>query len=564
MRKLYQRLVLLYLISALLFVLLFAVSLYLRGRKENGYYLYQLLGAVDSNLEEAAGEYEEEVRHLSGEYTTYAREVAYILAREERMAEAEGLETLRELMDVGAISLFDEKGEVVVTTEESLQGSRVDPECMDGEEKTCVQVDEPDFWDRPAYFYVVAPMENVEGGSFAGVRIDVDIESSRLTSGAERVRDTLKRATTEYDTSILAAGKARGLIIGITENNRQEIEFEQVQEGNEMVEFMDALPEGEPVVLKINGEWQSVVVRERHDMYLAAFTAMDQVAADMRTTLVAGLCAVAVISGLTIFMVRVFVRKYLFDHFRQIQTGIYDVLEGKRNLAEEDSEIPELKPLAEMIFRLEREYMEKAEGLTRMEGELSAAKNEADYDRLTGLYNRNGFEQRAENYLQSGRAEGALLLFDLDDFKKVNDREGHPAGDQVLITFARCLTDTFRKEDVIARLGGDEFVVLLPGRISKDILEEKFRALFDRVHETFGDREEARRVSVSAGAVLADDTVREYEDLYACADTALYIAKDLGKARYYINDKKIRCMRRECIGCREDCPRSRILKGERK
>ena len=106
--------------------------------------------------------------------------------------------------------------------------------------------------------------------------------------------------------------------------------------------------------------------------------------------------------------------------------------------------------------------------------------------------------------------------------------------------------------------------MLLPGRISKDILEEKFRALFDRVHETFGDREEARRVSVSAGAVLADDTVREYEDLYACADTALYIAKDLGKARYYINDKKIRCMRRECIGCREDCPRSRILKGERK
>lgn len=564
MRKLYQRLVLLYLISALLFVLLFAVSLYLRGRKENGYYLYQLLGAVDSNLEEAAGEYEEEVRHLSGEYTTYAREVAYILAREERMAEAEGLETLRELMDVGAISLFDEKGEVVVTTEESLQGSRVDPECMDGEEKTCVQVDEPDFWDRPAYFYVVAPMENVEDGSFAGVRIDADIESSRLTSGAERVRDTLKRATTEYDTSILAAGKARGLIIGITENNRREIEFEQVQEGKEMVEFMDALPEGEPVVLKINGEWQSVVVRERHDMYLAAFTAMDQVAADMRTTLVAGLCAVAVISGLTIFMVRVFVRKYLFDHFRQIQTGIYDVLEGKRNLAEEDSEIPELKPLAEMIFRLEREYMEKAEGLTRMEGELSAAKNEAEYDRLTGLYNRNGFEQRAENYLQSSRAEGALLLFDLDDFKKVNDREGHPAGDQVLISFARCLTDTFRKEDVIARLGGDEFVVLLPGRISKDILEEKFRVLFDRVHETFGGREEARRVSVSAGAVLADDTVREYEALYACADTALYIAKDLGKDRYYINDKKIRCMRRECIGCREDCPRSRILKGERK
>ena len=79
---------------------------------------------------------------------------------------------------------------------------------------------------------------------------------------------------------------------------------------------MDALPEGEPVVLKINGEWQkrggcgSVMT-----CTWPPLLPWTQVAADMRTTLVAGLCAVAVISGLTIFMVRVFVRKYLFDPF---------------------------------------------------------------------------------------------------------------------------------------------------------------------------------------------------------------------------------------------------------
>ena len=207
MRKLYQRLVLLYLISALLFVLLFAVSLYLRGRKENGYYLYQLLGAVDSNLEEAAGEYEEEVRHLSGEYTTYAREVAYILAREERMAEAEGLETLRELMDVGAISLFDEKGEVVVTTEESLQGSRVDPECMDGEEKTCVQVDEPDFWEQPAYFYVAVP---VESPRFAAVRLDGDMEKLGL-----EIYYNGDRSMTEFQIRCYRKEEGRQVYVGI-------------------------------------------------------------------------------------------------------------------------------------------------------------------------------------------------------------------------------------------------------------------------------------------------------------------------------------------------------------
>ena len=68
-----------------------------------------------------------------------------------------------------------------------------------------------------------------------------------------------------------------------------------------------------------------------------------------------------------------------------------------------------------------------------------------------------------------------------------------------------------------------------------------------------------KEILFSAGAVLADDTVREYEALYACADTALYIAKDLGKDRYYINKEKIACMKKECIRCRENCPRSRLL-----
>ena len=546
MRKLYQRLILIYLVSALLFIVIFAASLYLRGQNENGHYLYQLLGAVDSNLDDAELEYEKTADRLAEDYMIHARETAYLLARDERTAEETALEALRELMDVGSISLIDPSGVITVSTDEALEGKKEDEGVMGELERgdpEVIRIDEPDFWDRPAYFYVAVP---VSGGRFGAVRIDGDLSQPGLTSGAERVKKILRQATTDYDTSILAAGKARGLIIGITENNRQDIEIEDVDEGKDMVAFMDALPKGEPVMLRINGEWQSVVVRERHDMYLAAFTAMDQVAADMLATLVIGLCAVAVISAATVVMIRFFIRKYLFDHFRQLQDGITGVLRGERKIMENESEIPELKPLLETIFRLEREYSDK--------------RTEADRDRLTGLYNRNGFEHIAEGFLMREGAEGALILFDLDNFKLVNDMEGHPAGDRLLQCFAACLTETFRRDDVAARLGGDEFIILVRSPVNAAVLEEKFRELSRKVHTAFGKYYAKYSVSASAGAVLADGDMRDYRSLYKCADTALYIAKYMGKDRFYINEEKIMCMRRECIGCREDCPRSMIMK----
>lgn len=546
MRKLYQRLILIYLVSALLFIVIFAVSLYLRGQNENGHYLYQLLGAVDSNLDDAEMEYEKTADRLAEDYMIHARETAYLLARDERTAEETALEALRELMGVGSISLIDPSGVITVSTDEALEGKKEDEGVMEELERgdpEVIRIDEPDFWERPAYFYVAV---SVSGGRFGAVRIDGDLSQPGLTSGAERVKKILRQATTDYDTSILAAGKARGLIIGITENNRQDIEIEDVDEGKDMVAFMDALPKGEPVMLRINGEWQSVVVRERHDMYLAAFTAMDQVAADMLATLVIGLCAVAVISAATVVMIRFFIRKYLFDHFRQLQDGITGVLRGERKIMENESEIPELKPLLETIFRLEREYSDK--------------RTEADCDRLTGLYNRNGFEHIAEGFLTREGAEGALILFDLDNFKLVNDMEGHPAGDRLLQCFAGCLTETFRRDDVAARLGGDEFIILVRSPVNAAVLEEKFRELSRKIHTAFGKYYAKYSVSASAGAVLADGDMRDYRSLYKCADTALYIAKYMGKDRFYINEEKIMCMRRECIGCREDCPRSMIMK----
>lgn len=562
MRRLYKGLAAIFLFSAVLSVLIFAVSLYKRGKDENGRYLEQLLVSVESNLDRATQEYEEKVEHLEEDYISRARAVEYIASHDTQMIGRNGLEFLKRIMEVGEISLLDSSGEIFLSTDETLEGSRVEDAVMEEladlpqGEKVAVHMDTPDFRNRPEYFYVIAGSGSEQ---FAAVRIDADISRSGLVSGKEVVGTILRQATTEYETSIFAVGKVKGSVFGITENNSQDIQIRNVQEGQEMLEYLSRIPKGEPVFLHINGAYQSAVVRDLDDMYLVAFSGLDRVVGNVLLTFWIGLAVIGLICVLTVLMVRYHLKKYLFLRFEQIREGIYGILRGERDPAEDDSEIPELRLLMDMIFQLERGYVEKSHGIDRMEDQLWAARTEAECDRLTGLYNRSGFERRAEMFLKKEYPGGALILLDLDNFKQINDFEGHPEGDRALQRFAQCLSGAFRDEDVIARLGGDEFIVLICNPVPEKILEEKFDSLLAGVHMTMKDEYEKYRVSVSIGAVPIDGSMRDYKKLYQCADTALYISKYLGKDCFYINKKMISYMRRECIGCRADCPRSRIL-----
>ena len=89
----------------------------------------------------------------------------------------------------------------------------------------------------------------------------------------------------------------------------------------------------------------------------------------------------------------------------------------------------------------------------------------ADHDALTGLFNRRRFEQELDRHIAHGRRygmDGALLVIDLDRFKRVNDGHGHRAGDRVLAEVASVLRKRLRESDILARFGGDEFAVLMP------------------------------------------------------------------------------------------------------
>jgi diguanylate cyclase (GGDEF)-like protein len=160
-------------------------------------------------------------------------------------------------------------------------------------------------------------------------------------------------------------------------------------------------------------------------------------------------------------------------------------------------------------------------------------------DELTGLYSKRHFRNTIEKKFQLYEKYGetlSLLMIDIDDFKKVNDTYGHPAGDAVLRTVAGRVLSAIRERDLGFRYGGEEFAVLLQATESSggvyvaERIREQVIAAATRVngHEL--------RVTVSIGVASIPEHARTIRDLVSEADKALYVAKKAGKNRVVLGE----------------------------
>jgi diguanylate cyclase (GGDEF)-like protein len=156
---------------------------------------------------------------------------------------------------------------------------------------------------------------------------------------------------------------------------------------------------------------------------------------------------------------------------------------------------------------------------------------EASTDPLTGIANRRGFLDEAERLIRKQawkKQSVAVLMFDLDHFKSINDRFGHAVGDEALRLFARIATVSLRASDVVGRLGGEEFAAVLPSDLAvATTAAERVRAAFEAAGaEIMGEK---IGVTVSIGAAMATELPCDLAALLARADAALYAAKDAGR-----------------------------------
>ena len=160
----------------------------------------------------------------------------------------------------------------------------------------------------------------------------------------------------------------------------------------------------------------------------------------------------------------------------------------------------------------------------------------AQTDSLTGLYNHRFFHERLRSELmRASRSHDsvALLMFDLDDFKRVNDVYGHAAGDQLLLQVARLARDIVRGSDVVCRVGGEEFAVIMPSCDAGDALGLAAR-FTEQLREV--DFDPAGHITVSIGVAQGPQHAMNPRELVSCAEAAMMSAKTHGKNQAVLYD----------------------------
>jgi diguanylate cyclase (GGDEF)-like protein len=172
----------------------------------------------------------------------------------------------------------------------------------------------------------------------------------------------------------------------------------------------------------------------------------------------------------------------------------------------------------------------------RLEARLSHL---ADYDSLTDVLSRRRFQEQLDQQLADTRRYGtpaALLFVDMDDFKSVNDRFGHAAGDKVLANVAALLRGRLRDSDSLGRIGGDEFVVLLPhaDREQAEAVASQLLKAIATQPTALGEKE--IRSAASIGIALLSDHGQTLEEILAHADDAMFAAKAAGHNTFRVYD----------------------------
>lgn len=225
-------------------------------------------------------------------------------------------------------------------------------------------------------------------------------------------------------------------------------------------------------------------------------------------------------------MIRIAMRRY---HPKKFETRLNVGDPVKTIVAEMAASPLKLRDETEVLQVIVRDITEKKEAERRLE-ELATT------DGMTGLTNYRQFcKAMAIEHERSGRYESpySVVFCDIDHFKQYNDKNGHPAGDELLRSFARVLEKCVRATDVAARYGGEEFVVLCPETDLKSalIVGERIRTAVEKFAFENGEKQPLGKVTVSIGLASFPDCGATWEEVLKAADGALYKSKEAGRNR---------------------------------
>lgn len=189
------------------------------------------------------------------------------------------------------------------------------------------------------------------------------------------------------------------------------------------------------------------------------------------------------------------------------------------------------------IYQKKVKYNKEFEEAASRRKQVRELEYQASHDPFTGVLTKNAFFEMASQVLEESNALNALMVIDMDNFKRVNDNLGHATGDEVILKLAKLLNELFRGDDFVGRFGGDEFMIFLNDVKNVEIARKCADRVVVRIREAFAGVYEGIELTTSVGVTCAKDDVT-MRQMFEHADKALYLAKKNGKNQACVIDIK--------------------------
>ncbi len=254
--------------------------------------------------------------------------------------------------------------------------------------------------------------------------------------------------------------------------------------------------------------------------------------------------------------------EYLNDAINSSGTGSQNVVNIKEKIEAIDFSKADVKELGEIQKQLisaatsiedkmntvstklktgKTKVQELEEKVQTLEKELQKSKQESMKDHLTGLLTRRAYDEevkRIESNYSRNNSQYAIVFFDLDHFKKLNDTYGHDCGDVVLKTFSKILDKSTRDEDIVARYGGEEFVAIINFNLNRELLQYLKRIKQIVTSNNFIYKKHKLKITFSAGVAVRSNH-SSYENTIQKSDMLLYESKENGRNQIKLDNGTI-------------------------